>query len=76
MNSPHKWAVPSISKVLEKMLHEAYNTVAQRRRKNPCVSHYLNYLNGQYLFLLRPREVVVPHPWRCPRPGRMGPWAA
>ena len=40
------------------MLHEAYNTVAQRRRKNSCVSHYLNYLNGQYLFLLRPREVV------------------
>ena len=20
-----------------------------------------------------PRELWVPHPWRCPRPGRMGP---
>jgi len=23
-----------------------------------------------------PREAVVPHPWRCSRPGWMGPWAA
>jgi len=32
-------------------------------------------LDGEALVLL-PREAVVPHTWRCSRPGWMGPCAA
>ena len=40
-----------------------------------CSEEFLHSEGGEALALL-PRELWVPHPWRCPRPGWMGPWAA
>jgi len=37
-----------------------------------CEGDILNAKRGELLLLL-PKEL---HPWRCSRPGWMGPWAA
>jgi len=39
------------------------------------VGEILYYESGEVLNRL-PERLWMPHPWRCSRPGWMGPWAA
>jgi len=36
----------------------------------------ISHSEGSEALAQLPREAVVPHPWRCSRPGWIGPWAA